>query len=326
MPASKESLTIVVTKGVADRFGDVIRSAAPGARLVTPRDGAWPEAAGQADVTYFSDDFWQVPENRALTPHLFGLPSLRWFHSFSAGVDHPAFRSLLERGVLLTNSAGASAPSIAQYVLAMMLRAVKPMDSWAEAQRERRWQAIPGDELTGKTVGVIGLGQIGGEVARLAKAFNMRVIGCRRRAQRPRHVDELLPVDRLRDLLEQSDFVVLALPLSSATRQLIGARELRSMKSSAWLINVSRGHVIDEDALVRALEQRELAGACLDVFYDEPLPEGHALWSLANAIVTPHNSGWSPHNIERATAIFVDNLSRFVRGRALRNRIRMRDL
>jgi phosphoglycerate dehydrogenase-like enzyme len=323
---SNEPLAIAVTRGVAERYGGAIRQAAPGARLLTPHDGAWPRVIERATVAYFSDDFWQVPANRLLTPHLFGLPELRWFHSFSAGVDHPAFRSLLERGVLLTNSAGASAPSIAQYVIAMMLRAVKPLDAWSEAQRERRWQPIPGDELTGKTIGIVGVGQIGGEVARLAKSFNMRVVGCRRRATRPRHVDVLVTPAGLRDLLTQSDFVVLSLPLSSATQQLIGARELAAMKPGAWLINVSRGQVVDQDALVRALTQRAIAGAALDVFYDEPLPGDHKLWSLPNAIVTPHNSGWSPHNIERATAIFVDNLARFVAGRPLRNRILMVDL
>jgi phosphoglycerate dehydrogenase-like enzyme len=154
----------------------------------------------------------------------------------------------------------------------------------------------------------------------------MRAIGCRRRPKRPKHIDELVPPERLHDLLSQADFVVLSLPLSSTTERLIGARELESMRAGAWLINVSRGHVVDEDALVRALETRTIAGACLDVFYDEPLPEHHALWSLPNAIVTPHNSGWSPHNIERATAIFVDNLARFTNGRPLRNRVRLRDL
>jgi phosphoglycerate dehydrogenase-like enzyme len=170
------------------------------------------------------------------------------------------------------------------------------------------------------------VGHIGGEVARLAKACGMRTIGCRRSPRRPRHVDELVPPERLHGLLARSDFVVLALPLSAQTDGLIGARELAAMRSDAWLINVSRGQVIDEGALVRALQARSIAGACLDVFHQEPLPEDHALWSLPNVVITPHNSGFSPLNMERATDIYVENLSRFVAGRPLRNRIALRDL
>lgn len=326
MTTPRNAPVIAVSSLVAERYGRRIRAAAPGARLISPRDGAWPAPTDSAEVAYFSDDFWTVQANRPLTGKLFLLPRLRWFHSFSAGVDNPAFRALLERGVLLTNSSGASSPSIAQYVLAMMLRAVKPLDAWSEAQRERRWQAVPAGELTGRTAGIVGVGHIGAEVARLAKACGMRTIGCRRSARRPRFVDELLPPERLRDLLARADFVVLALPLSAQTAGLIGARELSAMQPHAWLINVSRGQVIDEAALVRALETRSIAGACLDVFHQEPLPAGHALWSLPNVVITPHNSGFSPLNVERATEIFLDNLARFVTKRPLRNRIRRQDL
>jgi phosphoglycerate dehydrogenase-like enzyme len=163
-------------------------------------------------------------------------------------------------------------------------------------------------------------------VARLAQAFGMRVLGCRRSARRPRHVDELVPPERLPDLLAQSDFVVLAVPLSSGTERLIGEAELRAMRQGAWLINVARGRVVDEPALVRALSEGWIGGACLDVFHEEPLPPESPLWSLPNAIVTPHNSGRSPRNLERATAIFLDNLARFGSRRPLRNRVRLRDL
>jgi phosphoglycerate dehydrogenase-like enzyme len=319
-------MIVAVSNAVAQRYGGRLRAVAPAAQLVWPEAGGWTGDVDAADVAYFSEDFWTIPNNRPLIVQLFALPHLRWFHSFSAGVDHPAFRGLLERGALLTNSAGASNVPIAQYVLGMMLRVAKRMDGWAEAQRERRWAPLEPEELTGKTAGIVGLGHIGGEVARLAQAFGMRVIGCRRRRGRPRYVDEIVPPERLPDLLARSDFVVLAVPLSSETDGLIGEAELRAMRPPAWLINVSRGRVIDEDALVRALTQGEIAGACLDVFREEPLPETSALWSLPNVIVTPHNSGRSPLNMERATEIFVDNLGRFVAGRSLRNRVRLRDL
>jgi phosphoglycerate dehydrogenase-like enzyme len=311
---------------VAERFGEQLRAAAPDARIVTPVDGRWPDAVRDSTVAYFSQDFWNNDASRSAGVHLFGLPALRWFHSFSAGVDHPAFRSLLERGVTLSNSSGSSAPSIAQYVIGMMLRISKRMDEWTANQRERRWQALETQELTGRTVGVVGVGAIGGEVARLAKALNMRVIGLRRRQRRLRNVDELAPPERLHELLAASDFVVLTVPLSSETDGMIGAAELHAMKPGAWLINIARGRVIDQAALVTALKDGTIAGAALDVFEPEPLPLEHELWSLPNAIVTPHNSGWSPLNFERASELFVENFGRFASGRAVRNRVRLQDL
>ena len=140
-----------------------------------------------------------------------------------------------------------------------------------------------------------------------------------------RPVDELVPPERLPELLARSDFVVLTLPLTSETEGLIGEAELRAMRPEAWLINVSRGQVVREEALERALKEGWIGGACLDVFQEEPLPEESELWSLPNVIVTPHNSGWSPRNLERGTQVFLDNLRRFAAGRPLRNRVRASD-
>lgn len=320
-------MIIAVSPGVAELYGKRIRALDDTIELVWPSpDGGWTGNVQAAEVVYFSEDFWTSGVSRQLLPQLFTLPSLRWFHSFSAGVDHPAFRALLEQGTLLTNSAGTTSQPIAQYVIAMMLRIVKRMDAWAAAQRERRWQPLETGELSGKTVGIVGVGQIGREVARLAKAFRMQVVGCRRRQRRPRYVDDLVPPGRLRDLLARSDFTVLAVPLSSATERLIGEQEFRAMPAHAWLINISRGRVVDEDALLRALTEGWIGGACLDVFVEEPLPGESELWSLPNVIVTPHNSGWSPLNLERGTQLFLENLQRFVRGRPLRNRVRPQDL
>ena len=320
-------MILALSPRVAQRYGERIRALAPGIELVWPtEDGGWTGDAQAVEIVYFSEDFWTSGQSRALLPQLFTLPRLRWFHTFSAGVDHPVFRTLVERGVLLTNSPGTTREPIAQYVVAMMLRVVKRMDAWAQAQRERRWQPIESDELTAKTVGIVGVGRIGGELARLAKAFRMRVIGCRRRQRRMRFVDELVPPERLPDLLARSDFVVLALPLTAETERLIGERELRAMRPQAWLINVSRGRVVQEEALVRALKEGWIGGACLDVFEEEPLPKESELWSLSNVVVTPHNSGWSPLNLERGTEVFLDNLRRFVSGRPLRNRVRASDL
>ena len=317
-------MIVAVSSGIAEKYGARIRAVGRGIELVHPVGGgdAWSGAAQAAEAVYFSEDFWTSGVSRTVLPQLFTLPNLRWFHTFSAGVDHPAFGALLERGVILTNSSGSSSKPIAQYVLGMMLRVAKRMDDWAEAQRHRRWESIETDELTGKTAGIVGVGHIGGEVARLSRAFGMHVIGCRRSQRRARNVGELVPPERLGDLLGAADFVVLAVPLTPETEGLIGEAELRAMRRSAWLINVSRGQVVQQTALVRGLREGWIAGACLDVFEEEPLPEDSELWSLPNAIVTPHNSGRSPLNLERGTEIFIENLGRFVEGRPLRNRVR----
>lgn len=320
-------MKIIASEKVAREYGKRIRVADPAARLIVPSvvDGAlaWKGNPARADACCFSEDFWQEPAMRQLAlPAIFQLESLRWFHTFSAGVDSPAFQVLIDRGTILTNSAGASAPSIAQHVLAMMLYRSKRIDELREQQRRSEWTQVRGRDLTGQTVGIIGTGNIGGEVARLAKAFGMRVIGARRSEKKARYVDEQVPLGRLAFLLRESDFVVLACPLTAETEGLIGEAELRAMKLSATLINVARGRVVDEAALIRALQDGTIAGACLDVFVREPLPETSPLWQMPNVVITPHNSGISPLNMERAMTIFIDNLARFVAGTPLRNRVR----
>jgi phosphoglycerate dehydrogenase-like enzyme len=229
---------------------------------------------------------------------------------------------LIDRGVTLTNSSGASAPSIAQYVLSMMLYRSKPIEAWREQQGRDEWKQLQGHDLNGQTCGIIGTGAIGGEVARLAKACGMHTIGVRRSAKAMRHIDEMLPALKLQALLKRSDFVVIACPLTKETEGLIGERELRAMKPTATLINVARGRIVDEAWLVRALEEGWIGGACLDVFTVEPLPETSPLWRMPNVIVTPDNSGVSPLNMERAMGAFIDNLARYVVGKPLRNRVR----
>jgi phosphoglycerate dehydrogenase-like enzyme len=312
---------------VAREYGDRIRAIVPAAELVTPSPDAgggvvWSADVSSADVCCLSEDLWSDQKLRQeALPAFFRIAGLRWFHTFSAGVDSPAFQVIIDGGAALTNSSGASAPSIAQYVLAMMLRRTKPIDAWRDQQARREWAPLEGGELTGQTAGIIGTGAIGSEVARLAKACNMRTIGMRRSANPVSHVDELLTPAGLHDLLGRSDFVVLACPLTAETTALIDEPALRAMKPSATLINVARGRVVHEGALIRALTEGWIAGACLDVFTFEPLPEDSPLWELPNVVVTPHNSPASSLNMERSMAIFLDNLARFASGKTLRNAV-----
>ena len=245
---------------------------------------------------------------------------LRWLHTFSAGVDNPWFQALRARGVRLTTSSGANAVPIAQTVLLYLLALSRDLAGWQDAQKRRAWEPHEVVDLQGLTLGVVGLGPIGLEVARLGAALRMRVVGVRR-SPRGDEPCETWPMARLDALLPHADALVLALPLSDDTHHLLDARRIALLKRGAWLVNVGRGALVEEAALVAALQSGQLGGAGLDVFEVEPLPDESPLWFLPNVIVTPHNSGDSPGNQVRAAEIFLDNLARFGRGEPLRNEV-----
>lgn len=234
-------------------------------------------------------------------------------------LDNP----LLRAGVSVTTVSGIHAVPIGEYVLGAMLAFAKGLPRAAKAQAERRWQPYPAEELLGKTVGIIGLGAIGGKVAELTRALGMRVLAVKRTAKFRETgvsgVDELMPVTDLPYLLSESDYVVVSVPLTPDSRGMIGESELRSMRPSAVIINIARGAVIDEAALVRALNQGQIAGAALDVFDQEPLPTESELWLMDNVIVTPHVSGGTPRYMELAMNVFAANLRRYLAGEPLRN-------
>ncbi len=260
------------------------------------------------------------PTPRALREQ---APRLRWLQLTSAGVDRAARSGLLDGDLTVTSASGLHATPIGEYVLLQMLMFCKGAHRFLRAQDRREWIRYMPQELFGKTVGIVGMGHIGGEVARLAKAFGCRVISTRRSvSERGTHnvADELLPPSDLSYLLERSDFVVVAVPLTHETRHLIGEAELRSMKSTAVLINIARGPVVDEAALVRALKEGWIAGAGLDVFEQEPLSPESELWHMENVILSPHISGGTEIYNQRATGIFRENLRRYLAGEPLMNR------
>jgi len=248
--------------------------------------------------------------------------SLRWVQSGSAGVESPVFYDLRKRGVRLTNAAGVHAEPIAQYVLMQMLNRIKRTRAHLELQAAHRWESIGGGELTGLTVGIVGFGGIGRAVARLAKAFGMRVVASKRTRAEDPSLDQLYSPGQLGDLLAESDFVVLAAPLNEQTKRMIDAAALGQMKPKALLINVARGGLVDEAALVDALGRNQIGGAALDVTAVEPLPEASPLWDLPNCVITPHDSGFSPLSLERTLELFLDNLDRFRSDRPLVNEVR----
>jgi phosphoglycerate dehydrogenase-like enzyme len=233
-----------------------------------------------------------------------------------------------DSGVIVTTAVGIHASTISEYVFGSMLMFNR---SWPEMVRlqdrhiwphSASWYKLGGRELLDQTLGIVGLGAIGRRVAQLGKAFGMRVIGTRRTVEpgvQDPDVDLLYPIERLKDMLRQCDYVVLSVPLTSQTEKLIGEAELRAMRPDAYLVNVARGQIIDERALIRALKEGWIAGAGLDVTDPEPLPADHPLFSLPNVILTPHISGVSIHYDRRLTNLFAENLRRYRTGEPLRN-------
>jgi len=285
-----------------------------------------PSACARLELAYFSGDLFP-DRSRAFFAAALAAPKLRWLQVFNAGIDHPVFQRFVANGVRLTTAAGSSAEPIAQTAIAGLLLLARGFPHWLEAQARRAWEPIaladvPTD-LRGQTLLVVGLGAIGGEIARLARAFGMRVIGVRRSPARPDDpVDELHPPERLRELLPRADWLALACALTEQTRGLIDAEALALLPPGARVLNVARGGVVDEPALIAALRERRLAGAYLDVFAEEPLPSESPLWTLPNVIVTPHNSAASRGNERRQTEIFLRNLVRYGRGEPLQNEAR----
>ena len=247
---------------------------------------------------------------------------VRWLHTASAGVDHVLTAEVKTKaGLQVTNSGSAFEIAISEFVLAWMLMVARRLPLLLERQRAHVWEWVPQQELYGATVGIVGLGPIGRGVAMRSKAFGMRTLGFRRQNKAVDDVDEVLtgPVGLAR-VLAESDYVVLAAALTDTTRALLGAEQLAQMKPGAWLINIARGAMIDEPALVAALQNKTLAGACLDVFAREPLPTESLLWNMPNVYICPHSSsGWTEGLQTRQKQLFLDNLRRFAGGEPLAN-------
>ncbi len=278
--------------------------------MVVPPNDLRPEILEQADVMicgHFARE-WFAHCRR-----------LRWIQFLGAGIEGSLSPELLTSDIVLTNASGVHAIPIAEHVLGMMLMFARVLHRCVRQQMHAEWNRDgfreQVRELHGATVGVVGLGAIGSAVAERAKALGMRVIATRRSMQSPpEYVDVLLPPHRLHDLLRESEYVVLCVPLTPETRGMIGEAELRQMRRDAILINIARGQVVDQSALIRTLQEGWIAGAGLDVFDPEPLPPDSPLWTMPNVIITPHVSGVNPHYGTRVGDIFVRNLHAFLAG------------
>ena len=244
-------------------------------------------------------------------------PGLRWYHTLSAGVERLLMPELDRPDFLLTNNSGAYDLAIAEHVVALIFTAAKRLHGSFVAQGRHDWHDDPGSsDVRGATLVVLGMGSIGGELASIARGLGMRVIGVRRSGG-----DGTLTPDRLADAASEADYLAVCAPLTPETRGMVDANVLARMKPTAWLINISRGAVVDEQALLAALRERKIGGAALDAWWTEPLPKDSEWWDVPNLILTPHTSFSSPSVRERSLALIQENVRRFKAGEPLLNRV-----
>ncbi|HZY17299.1 MAG TPA: D-2-hydroxyacid dehydrogenase [Ramlibacter sp.] len=295
---------------VADALGGVPHA------IVTPQDGGDVDAAFVSrDVTGRSTKHELQPQTQRFYDALRAAPGLRWVHTHSAGADRPIFGELQARGVRVTTSSGANARVVAQSALAGLLALARRLPMLAQAQRERRWAPLFGadlpPDLDGQTAVLVGWGPIGQALAPLLQALGLQVVVVRHSAADAGPALRTVTYDGLGEVLPRADWLLLACPLTGRTRGLVGAGEFARLPAGAHLVNVARGEVVDEAALVAALQTGRLAGAYLDVFAHEPLPAASPLWALPNVLVTPHTAGFSSGNEARVAGMFLTELRRW---------------
>lgn len=243
------------------------------------------------------------------------MKNLEWIQCVFSGINHFPLDYLRDKGIILTNARGVHRIQMSEFIVSLLLSIVRRSYHYTKAHLNRKWDPVKIDELYGKTIGFIGVGAVARETARKLRPFGVRTLGVKNNVEPVEYLDEIYGGDGLNKLLEESDFVITLVPLTDETRGMIGENQFRRMKKTAWFINVARGPIVDERALERALKEGWIAGAGLDVFEKEPLPEDSPLWDLENVIITPHIAGPTPHYMDRLMDLFIDNLEAFVEGR-----------
>lgn len=332
--ASQQNIEVLTTVLFPEPVMQQLRSLSPRIKVT------FNPATKTEDIPH---EVWQRTEvlyTDVLLPDLELVPSLKWVQFHYAGIDFVQGSNLLDRKDLkITSMSGASAIQEGEYILMMMLALGHHMRPLMVNQEKTgwptdRWEKFSPIELSGSTVGLVGYGSIGREVARLLQPFNVSVLAIKRDVMHPQDIgytveghgdpdgnffNLLYPIEALESVLKDCDYVVVTLPLTPQTKGLIGVEEFKAMKPGAFLIHVSRGGVVDENALLQALSEKRIAGAAVDVFTQEPLPPDNPLWKAPNLIITPHVSGFSLKYKERAGAMFAENLKRYLRAESLMN-------
>jgi len=309
-------VTKIVVWSAFSRSPEAVVARFPDDRVIAIADEKGLAAAAEAEVAFSGNN------PRRVRQLLDATPRLRWYHTVSAGVESMPLPELAKRGIVLTNNSGSYDIQIAEHLMAFVFAASRQLHRYRDSQTAREWKDQPHQELRDATIVVFGMGSIGGEVARLASAVGMRVIGVRRRASSPTPgVSRVVAAEDLADVVGEADYLAITAPLTPATQGAVSAEVIARMKPTAWIVNIARGAIVDEPAMIEALRQKRIGGAGLDVFATEPLPPENPLWGFDNVIITPHQSGSSPRAGERTLALFAENLRRYKAGEPLLNRV-----
>lgn len=306
------ALHVLVLNNLADRHKDAIMGVHP-------------------EITVTSCDFEHVGDYIADTdilvawgftdirPLYLNAPRLKWVHALTAGVENLIFPEIQQSNTILTNSKGIHGIPVSEHVFSLMLAFTRGLNLLIRQQEQKKWERVPTEEIHEKTIGIVGLGAIGREIAKKAKCMGMEVLATKQEMTAEIFVDKLYPPEGLNDLLAASDFVVAALPLTDQTNGIFTLEQFETMKRTAYFINIARGSIVREADLVTALQTGLIKGAGLDVFDHEPLSHDSPLWDMPNVIITPHLAALSPHYLDRAIKSFTDNLARFVEDREMFN-------
>lgn len=323
---------VLITAPFPPELMDKIRSVSSQIKVeqMTLTDGRWPENETTTAEIYYALNGVPRPEQ---------APNLQWVQTHWAGIESLMDTPLWDSDISITNASGIHAPNMAQYVFTQILVWAHRVPQWFKYQKQgewptQRWNKFLPTELRGQTLGIIGYGSIGREIARLARTFRMRILVTKRDVRHPQDKgymiagtgdpagdlpDRIYPPEATRSMLAECDYVVITLPHTPQTDHLFDESMFKEMKPTAYLINVGRGDTVNEKDLIKALKKGWIAGAGLDVFEKEPLPESSPLWSMENVILTPHVSGFTPSYDERVVDLFVENLRRYLAGESLLN-------
>jgi phosphoglycerate dehydrogenase-like enzyme len=313
-PFANKSDIEVLFAHVAYQFPDLFKARNSGMKFAVAKSAAEMEAkVGTADVVVVSGLWKNELADKA--------PKLKFIQSISAGTDQYSREILKAKGIRLASAHGVNANAVAEHAISLILSLSRQLHFLRDAQAEKRWRPMQGDlairedEIEGKTLLIVGLGRIGDRLAQFGKAFGMKVIATRRNPSGGKGAaDAVYANAELAKLIPQADFIALTCPLTTETEKLIGAAQIAAMKPTAFLVNVARGKVVDEPALIAALQNRKIAGAGIDVTIEEPLPASSPLWSMPHVIVTPHSAGETRRYEDRVIDLLIENVDRLGRG------------
>ena len=307
-------MKVATGRAFFEQFGAWAQAVVPDLQwALIEADGSWSESPEDCDLVVWAGDSYTDEFVKTVTM----IPAVRWAHTEDTGTDGFFYESMRAKGTIVTHSPGANAVEVAEFAFSLILWSAKRLGEFRDSQQEHLWQKLKLESLSDKTLLIVGLGAIGGKIASFAKSFAMQVLGIRRSLDAVANIDHQGTLTELSRFLPQADFIVLALPLTQETQELMGKNEFALMKPTATLINVARGGIIDLLALKEALAAGQIRRACLDVLPNEPWPTEDDLWDVPNLFLTPHNAASSSLYLPRVAKLWIENLRRYIQGEEL---------